>query len=70
MRFGDEGRDIQALELIALGRADAAGPEQQQIGSQAEQALHVQLAIAAKRRQALEFGGALAGIQNAHQQIG
>ncbi|MNL53389.1 hypothetical protein D3C87_1766320 [compost metagenome] len=26
--FGDEGRDVQALELFTLGRADAAGPEQ------------------------------------------
>jgi hypothetical protein len=45
--FGDVGRDVQAFELFALGRADAAGPEQQQVGLEAEQPLHVQLTVAA-----------------------
>ncbi|MNR31934.1 hypothetical protein D3C85_1494760 [compost metagenome] len=45
--FGDVGGDVQSLELFTLGRANAAGPEQQQIGLQAEQALHVQLTVAA-----------------------
>ena len=45
MGFGDVGRDIQALQLLALGSADTAGPEQEQIGLEAEQALHVQLAV-------------------------
>ena len=70
VRFGDVGRDVQALELLTLGRADTAGPEQQQIGFEAEQPLHVQLAVAANGRQIFEFGRTLTGIQHAHQQVG
>ncbi|MNP32352.1 hypothetical protein D3C76_1255280 [compost metagenome] len=70
VRFGDVGGDAQALELLTLGRADTAGPEQQQVGLEAEQPLHVQLAVAANGGQILEFGGTLAGIQHANQQVG
>ncbi|MNH20631.1 hypothetical protein D3C79_804080 [compost metagenome] len=50
VRFGTEGGNAQALELIPLCRRHTAGPKQQQIRLQAEQALHVQLPLAADRR--------------------
>ena len=68
--FGDVGRYVQPLELLTLGRADTARPEQQQIGFQAEQLLHVQLTIAANGRDILEFGRTLTGIQHPHQKVG
>lgn len=70
MGFGHQGRDAQAAELLALGRADAAGPEQEQIRPEAEQPLHVQLAVAAHRRQVVQLRGTLAGIEHTDQQVG
>jgi len=69
MRFGDVGRNVQPLELFTLRRADAAGPEQQQIGLEAEQSLHVQLTVAANGRQIFEFSRTLTGIQHTDQQV-
>ncbi|MNY38612.1 hypothetical protein D3C86_1732500 [compost metagenome] len=68
--FGDVGGNAQATQLLALCRADAAGPEQQQIRLEAEQALHVQLTITAHRRQVAQLKGTLTGIKHAHQQVG
>ncbi|VVN39030.1 hypothetical protein PS645_05285 [Pseudomonas fluorescens] len=70
VRFGDVSRNVQTLELLTLGRADTVGPQQQQIGPQAEQLFHVQLTITAYSGQALQFGWTLAGVQHTHQQIG
>ncbi|MNR21992.1 hypothetical protein D3C85_1389240 [compost metagenome] len=65
----DESRDVQTLELVTLGRADTAGPEQQQIRFQAEQPLHVQLTVTPHRGQVLEFCRTLTGIQHTHQKV-
>ena len=43
------GRDLQATQLFALCNAHTARPEQEQVGLKAEQALHVQLPVAAHR---------------------
>lgn len=69
MGFGAVGGDAQALELVALGGGDAAGPQQQQVRLEAEQALHVQLPLAPHRRQAGQRGGPFAAVEHAHQQV-
>ncbi|MOA25946.1 hypothetical protein D3C78_1467040 [compost metagenome] len=69
MRFGDEGRDAQALQLITLRRADTAGPQQQQVRFEAQQLLHIELTIAADRRNAGNRRWPLTGIKHTDQQI-
>ncbi|MCY1559359.1 hypothetical protein D9M68_963890 [compost metagenome] len=68
--FGDVEGDAQALELCALGRADTAGPEQEQVGLEAEQALHVQLAVTPYGRQVFKDWRTVTAIQHAHQEVG
>ncbi len=68
--LGDIDRNAQALELLALGRADTAGPEQEQVGLEAEQALHVQLAVTAYGRQVFKDWRTITAIQHAHQEVG
>ena len=69
MGFGDVNRDVQTLELLALGRADAAGPEQQQVRLQAEQSFQIQLPITPHRGQATQRVRPFTAVEYAHQQI-
>ncbi|MCY1182795.1 hypothetical protein D9M73_233730 [compost metagenome] len=67
--FGAEGGHTQALELVALGRWHTAWPQQQQVGAQAEQALHVQLPLAPHRGQRAQRRRPLATVKHTHQQV-
>ena len=71
-RFGRlvEKLIFRGLQLLTLGWADAAGPQQDQIGLEAEQALHVQLAVMSDRRQLCQCWRPFAAIEHAHQQVG
>ncbi|MNN15990.1 hypothetical protein D3C81_1291140 [compost metagenome] len=69
MGFATEGGDAQALELVALGGRYAAWPQQQQVGAQAEQALHVQLPLAPHRGQLAQRRRPLATVKYTHQQV-
>ncbi|MNC73593.1 hypothetical protein D3C75_1248200 [compost metagenome] len=55
--------------MVALGGWHAARPQQQQVGAQAEQALHVQLPLAPDRRQVAQCSRPFAAIEHAHQQV-
>ena len=67
--FCDVHRDIQPLELLALGRADAARPQQDQVGLEAEQALHVQLAVVPDRGHLRQRRRAVTTVKHADQQV-
>ncbi|MNG24689.1 hypothetical protein D3C84_1094460 [compost metagenome] len=62
-------RDTETFELVALGRRHAARPVQHQIRAHAEQALHVQLAIAANQRHVFQLRRPFVPLGHAHQQI-
>ncbi|MDT4867945.1 hypothetical protein FQZ97_1028800 [compost metagenome] len=47
VRFGDVQRDAESLQHVHLRRWHAARPQQQQIRPQTQQALHVDLSVAA-----------------------
>ena len=64
------GGDVEVTQLFALGSCNATRPEQQQVGLQAEQALHVQLAVTAHRGHIAQLWQRFPGLQAPHQQIG
>ena len=69
MGFGADHRDAEALQLGALGRRHAGGPEQDQVGLETEQAFQVELSVAPHGRQLRQFRRPVAAIKHAHQQI-
>ncbi len=67
VRFGDEEGDAEVPQTLQLRLGHAAGPDQDQVGLQFQQAFEIDLAVAVDGRQVANRRRTLAAIQHADQ---